>query len=117
MEKKLPKVFANKIDKELQNNDKVYYSKEETQKKEEVKGEKSKLDKRKKLPDLSNKNVNQKITAIFNSPNYVYKADVDIKLKSGKINKKIIGKNLTNLITIDNELIPISEIVDIDFTK
>lgn len=113
MEKNLPKVYANKIDKNLKNNEKVYYSKDETEKKEETR----KVDKRKTLPDLSNKNVNQKINAIFNSPNYVYKADVEIKLKSGKVSKKIIGKNSTSIITMDNELIPISEIVDIDFAK
>lgn len=115
MEKKVPKVFANKIDKELYNNKKVYYSKEEIE--EPKKMDKVKSNNKRGLPDLSNKNVNQKINTIFNSPHYVYKADVDITLKSGKISKKIIGKNMTNLITMDNELIPISDVVDIDFSK
>ena len=46
---------------------------------------------------------------------YVYKADVEIVLKDKKIIKRIIGKNDGSLITIDNELIPLSEIKDIYF--
>lgn len=57
------------------------------------------------------------IDAIFNSPGYVYKANVIVKLNSGTVNKKIIGKNNTQIITIDNELIPIKDILDIDFSN
>ena len=55
----------------------------------------------------------QKINSIFTSSNYIYKADVEIKLKDKTINKRVIGKNKTHLITIDNELISISDILDI----
>jgi ABC-type oligopeptide transport system substrate-binding subunit len=116
MEKKLPKVFANKIDKELKNNEKVYYEKKESTKPDEE-TRISEVDIDMQLPDLKNKTVRQKINAIFNSPTYVYKAEVDIKLKSGTITKKIIGKNTKNLITIDDELIPIIDIEDINFSK
>lgn len=57
------------------------------------------------------------IDAIFNSPGYVYKANIIVKLNSGTVNKKIIGKNNTHIITIDNELIPIKDILDIDFSN
>ena len=43
--------------------------------------------------------------------------NVDITLKSGIVKKRIIGKNMTHLITIDNELIPISDVIDIDFSS
>ena len=59
------------------------------------------------------KNINQKINEIFSSSRYIYKADVEITLKSGKVVKRIVGKNSVHLITYDNELIPISDIVDI----
>lgn len=108
MEKKLPSIFANKINKNIDNNKKVYYSDLEENKIDE------KLNKNFLKPQL---NINQKINKIFNSPKYVYKADVTIKLKDKTINKKIIGKNNNNIITIDNELIPISDIEDIDFKK
>jgi len=108
MEKKLPKVFANSIDKKLSNNETVYYEKKEV--KEEV------VQPKKTLLNESF-NLNQKINKIFGSSRYVYKADVDITLKDGKISKKIIGRNKNELITMDNELIKISDIIDIDFSE
>ncbi len=103
MDKKLPKVFANKIDKEAGNNENIYYShdsKEERNAKEK--------------PKLKGKNINQKLNEIFNSSNYIYKADVKLVLKDGTVHKRIVGRNSTHLITIDNELIPLTDIVDIE---
>ena len=78
MEKKLPKVFANKIDKELNNNATVYYDKNEV---------------RNEQKDNSNSifNVNQKINQIFSSARYVYKADVIITTKKELLEE--IGMN------------------------
>lgn len=105
MEKKLPKVFANKIDKELNNNESVYYNKNEERKIEE------------KDPLTSILTVNQKINQIFSSARYVYKADVIITTKNGKVNKRIIGRNRNELITMDNEVINVNDILDIEFQK
>ena len=69
------------------------------------------------LVNVNGLNINQKINNIFNSNKYVYKADVVITTKDGKVVKKIIGQNKTHLITIENELIPISNILDIDFNE
>ena len=101
MEKKLPGIFASKVDKKAGNNEDVYYSSHETR--EDTRQE--------KVSDF--RNVNQKINDIFNSPNYIYKADVIIKTNSGEVTKRIVGKNATHLITIENELIPLTEIKDI----
>ena len=109
MEKKLPKVFANSIDKKLNNNETIYYEKKEK--------ETEKVEKPKKTILNDSFNLNQKINKIFGSSRYVYKADVDITLKDGKISKKIIGRNKNELITMDNELIKISDIIDIDFSE
>ena len=97
MEKKLPKVFANKIDKKLSNNANYFVSNKSIQFKEN--------------------DINKKINQIFSSNNYIYKIETIITLKSGEINKKIVGKNKYNLITIDNELIPIDDIIDIKINK
>ena len=105
MEKKLPKVFANKIDKNLNNNETVYYNKNEERKIEEKESLSSIL------------TVNQKINQIFSSTRYVYKADVIITTKNGKINKRIIGRNRNELITMDNEVINVNDIIDIEFSK
>lgn len=104
MEKKLPEVFANRITKKAGNNEDVYYS-------SNVDDERSVSASK---PKLKGKNVNQKINEIFNSSNYIYKADVKIFLKNDIINKRIVGKNATHLITIDNELIPLTDIIDIE---
>lgn len=102
--KELPKVFHNKINKELKNNEKFYYSNND-----------SNTDDRK--IDTSEKNILQKINEIFSSPNYVYKANVEITLKDKKITKRIIGRNKDFIITMDNMLIPINDIIDIRSTK
>lgn len=107
MEKKLPKVFANSIDKKLTNNETVYYEKNENRA----------LENKKNTSLNETFTLNQKINKIFGSSRYVYKADVIITLKSGKVSKKIIGRNKNELITMDNELIKISDIIDIDFSE
>ena len=108
MEKKLPKVFAKKIDKKLNNNETVYYDKND------VRSEKK--DERKNVTE-SLLSVNQKINQIFSSARYVYKADVVITTKNGKMNKKIIGRNRNELITMDNEVINVNDILDIEFSE
>lgn len=107
MEKKLPGVFANKVSKEASHNSSVSY----TTNKEEI------SEKPVKRQSIIGENINQKINNIFSSTRYVYKADVNITLKDKTIKRKIIGKNSIHLITIDNELIPISDIIDIDFSN
>lgn len=98
--KDLPKVFHNRLDKKFNNNESIYYS-----------------DKDVKDDTIDNRTVLQKINDIFASPNYVYKANVEITLKDKKINKRIIGRNANYLITMDNNLIPITDIIDIKSTK
>lgn len=102
MEKKLPEIFQNKIYKKLDNNKNIFYSKKNN--KREDKEESTKV---------NELNIYQKINQIFSSPNYVYKADVYIKLKDKEITTKIIGRNKNFLITMDNQLIPITDIIDI----
>lgn len=107
MDKKLPKVFANKINKNLDNNKSIFYSN-----KENIDVVDNSI--RNSNPAV---NINQKINSIFSSPKYVYKADVDITTNNGVVSKRVVGKNGTHLITIDNELIPISNIIDIEFSE
>ena len=100
MNKKI-NLFVNKIEKELRNNEKVYYSNVDRNV-ETVNESKSSVD------------LNQKINSIFKSNNYVYKANVRIKFKDKEEIKKVVGKNKNYLITLDNELIPIIDIVDVE---
>lgn len=110
MKKEIPKVYANRFDKKLENNCRVCVTKsdeiiEETTNEESIDNE----------INLVQKDIHQKIKEIFNSNRYVYKADVVITLKEETITKRIIGQSNNQLITMDNELIPISDIIDITF--
>lgn len=100
MKEKLPKVFANSFSKQISNNEKVYHVRKEISVPIENK-------------PLPLENINNKINALFKSSKYVYKLDVEITTTNGISKKRIIGKNKNNLITLDNELIAIKDIIDI----
>ena len=100
--KDLPKVFRNNINKKFNNNESVYYSNRGEKENNEI---------------TDSKTILQKINEIFSSPNYVYKANVEITLKDKKVTKRIIGRNKDFIITMDNTLIPIRDIVDIKSKK
>ena len=66
--------------------------------------------------EVDERSINRQIKDIFNSENFVYKADVSILTNDGNILKKtIIGRTNNSLITIDDELIDVSKISKIDF--
>ncbi len=95
---KLPDLYTNSFDKKIDNSlEYITISNDEFNK--------SDLDK--------NINIKEKINNVFKSKNYIYKINVEIKLKDKIINETIIGKTKNNLITLNNELIPIDDIEDI----
>ncbi len=110
MEKKLPSIYSNKTDKKFKNNENVYYTKNE-EKIEETISNKNETIKNDKI------DIMKKINKIFNSPNYVYKMDVLIKINNEEKEYRIIGKNQKDIITYDNKLIPINQIEDIKIKK
>lgn len=99
--KELPKIYHDDTNKEFSNNNKFFYSNNSNQEE--------------KIED--NRTVIQKINEIFSSPNYIYKANVEIVLKNKTIKKRIIGRNKDYIITMDNNLIPIKDIIDIKSTN
>ena len=102
--KELPKMYHSKINKSLDNVQKVY----------------STIEKHENMEDNINQgkyshvSIDKKINNIFNDNGFVYKADVTIVTDTNTIRKRIVARNVNNLITIDNEYIPISLIRDID---
>lgn len=92
----LPKVFANKIDKKINNTQDIYYEDNRSS----------------GLRD--SRSVNKKIADIFNSTNFVYKSSVKITTRDRVISKTIVGRRGNYLLTMDNEAIDINEIVDIN---
>lgn len=104
--KELPKMYQNKINKNITNRQEVFSTISKNI--EERNGIKKEV---RKIKDTFS--IEQKIYNIFNSRDYIYKADVTIITDNGIFDKRIVGKNRNNLITMDNEYIPISSIRDI----
>ena len=92
-------MYHNKIDKDLNNNERVFSTLDSNN-----------IYTNSFINNRNNLTVEQKIVNIFNSPNYIYKIDVVIVTDNNKVIKRIIGKNKNNLITMDNEYIPINTI-------
>jgi hypothetical protein len=99
-------MYHNKIDKDLNNNERVFSTLDSNN-----------IYTNSFINNRNNLTVEQKIVNIFNSPNYIYKIDVVIVTDNNKVIKRIIGKNKNNLITMDNEYIPINTIRDIYINK
>lgn len=95
--KDLPKVFEGKIDNIMKNTQDIFYGNERSEEK--------------KRDSLS---IIKKINNIFASPNYVYKSKVRITLANSVVEKVIVGKTSTSLLTITGEQIKIIDIMDIE---
>ena len=88
MKKDLPKVFRTPISKPIQNNSTFFYGK----------GDRSE-----EVSPLDTFKTNQ-----------VYRTKVKITLKDKVVEKTIIGRTENNLITLDNEIIAITDIVKLE---
>ena len=92
---KLPNVFASPITKKLNNYQDLYRSDRD-------------------IKTYNQKDINKKINEIFGSLNHVYKSRVRITMNDGIHEEEIVGKTNINLLTIDNKLIKITDILDIE---
>lgn len=90
-----PRVYANPINKKIDNVQDLFRSDKDSR-------------------SINPVDVNKKINEIFASRNHVYKSKVRITLKDGVIEKEIVGKTNINLLTLDGDLIRITDIVDIE---
>jgi len=92
--KDLPKVYASPIEKKVQNNKEMFYSRLLEEKKD-------------------SKNILKEIDKIFSSRDFVYKSRVEITTKDGIIETNLVGKNASSILTLDGKSIKITEIKDI----
>lgn len=90
-----PKVYANPINKKIDNVQDLFQSSKDTRGSNPV-------------------DVNKKINEIFASRNHVYKSKVKITLKDKVMEAEIVGKTNLNLLTLDGNLIRITDIMDIE---
>ena len=102
MNKKLPNIFVNKNTGIVKNNEEFYYGKDN-------------INNETKIIDNNMKDIliRKKIDDIFNSSSFIYKARVIITTKDNDKEYKLIGRDKNKLLTIDNETILISEVLDI----
>jgi hypothetical protein len=104
MNKKITSLFINKIDKNINNSQSYYYSKD-------AKNEKT------KESHPSDIMVNKKINYFINLPKQLYNFDLIVKTKDDTHTTKIVGKVANSIITSNNLIIPIKDIVNIDIKK
>ena len=93
---RLPKVYANPIDKNLNNVQETF---------------RDTLD---RVEKVSPKNINRKINEIFASSDHIYKSKVKITFKDHTVEETIVGKTNLHLLTMDGKLIKITDILDIE---
>ena len=92
-----PEMYRGNIKKEFNNNRSVYASYKDS-------GE---------VMVYDTSEVRKKINDIFTSNNFIYRTKVNIVIDNKTVTKKVIGVYNNNLVTIDNEHIPINIIQDI----
>lgn len=96
MKKELPKVYANPIDKPLNNNKDLFYSGKDYDR------------------SFDREDVIKKINEIFASKSHVYKSKVKINTLNDSFYTVIVGKSGNSLLTLDGRKININEIINID---
>lgn len=103
--KKLPKVFQNNISKPINNNKKVCYLKNE---------EKEITTENIIIQEESNQDITKILDEVFSGIGYAYNIPLEIKTNSKTYNTSLIAKTNRNVITLDNEIISISDIISIN---
>lgn len=107
---KKPKVFENQIDKKINNNKVVFDSTKEVL-------EIINSNKEKKIKNEDNRNIPivDKITKLLNTNGYIFNIDVLIKTKDNEYNTHIASVINNHIITLDNDIINIDDVIDIIF--
>ncbi len=94
--KKLPELYKNLNTKLIDNNKKVYYMKEDR--------------------SVNTTSVEDELNSIFNSLGYSYNIPVELVTKTSTYHTSLVAKTKENVLTIDNQTIPIRDIVRITRT-
>lgn len=100
--KKLPKIYQGEIKKKIINNKKICYV-------ENINNENNERSTEKDFKEVLNE--------IFSGIGYSYNIPLIIKTNNKEYITSLIAKTKNNVITIDNEVIPIAEIVSIKKKK
>jgi len=96
--KKLPEIYKNQINKKINNNKNYCYLKEDRHENNAIK----------------NTTIEEKLTFIFNGMGYSYNIPVTITTKDKVYKTSLVTKTKNNLITLDNDVIKINDIISLD---
>ena len=108
---KKPKIFENQIDKKINNNKEVFDSTKEIL--EIINSDRKSIN-----GGIINNNdisVLDKITQLINTNGYIFNIGVLIKTKDNQYNTHIASVINNHIITLDNDIINIEDIIDIEF--
>ena len=108
---KKPKVYANPIDKKIYNNQEVFDSETSVNLEKDVRNDNYLYVEEN---DYHNLSVIDKIEKLLNRNGYIFNVDVVIKTKLKVYKTKIAGKVNNHLITLDNDIINIDDIIDLE---
>lgn len=112
---KKPKVFANPIDKKINNNQEFFDSEGSILNFDNsVRSSNSQGDLYIEESDYRNLNVIEKIEKLLNRNGYIFNVDVVIVTEDKRYETKIAGKVNNHLITLDNDIINIDDIIDLE---
>ncbi len=99
------KIFQNKIKKKIDNNQKSFNIIEDIKDNNDIIKDNN--------LNIDNISVEEKINMLLNRNGYIFNVDVEIVTESKTYKTRIAGKVNGNLITLDNDIIPIRNIKDI----
>lgn len=114
-----PKVYANKIEKKINNNQSVYDSSKNNEleivtndnfEKNEIKKNINNVD-----SIISNKLISSKISDLLNTEGYIFNIDVVIKTKEKDYHTHIASVINNHIITLDNDIINLDDVIDIEY--
>lgn len=100
--KKLPKIYQNEITKNINNNKKYCYLEEERSIPSE------------KVEKMNSISVKEELDNIFSGFGYSYNIPIIIKTSSKEYKTSLVSRTKNNVVTIENEIIPITEIISIE---
>lgn len=92
-----PRMYRGEVKKNINNNRSIYASYIDNN----------------EIKVYDSREIRRKIDDIFNSSTFIYRTKVNIVIDGEVLTKKVIGVYNNNLVTIDNEHIPINIIGDI----
>lgn len=100
--KKLPKIYQNDITKKIKNNKSICIC---------IEGKSKYHPKENKIEEIkTSEQIDETLNKIFSGIGYSYNIPVIIEYSDKKVETSLIAKTNNNIVTLENEIIPITDI-------